>query len=267
MQMQMNAKASVSFLSQEAIESISLYFLTNYFAVRNQRFFPPVPVDVILEKHLKLSLGFGDLHKMLDVPRKGIEPDVLGALWVNSGEVLIDEYLEPDTNPTREGRFRFTVAHEIGHWELHRGQLMSSSQKREPSNQSPTVVCRASQAKERIEWQADQFSSCLLMPRHLLLGAWKARFGNLDPLVFSETKFRVAPRSRETWSGPGYRQSSAYDCFADEFARPFASTFNTSIQAMRLRLEGLGLLKGTRSTPPSHAQRTFDVSKIWGAAR
>ena len=182
MQMQMNVKDSVSFLSQEAIESIALYFLTSYFAAKNNPFFPPIPVDVILEKHLKSSLGFGDLHKMLDVPRKGIEPDVLGALWVDSGEVLIDEYLDPDIDPTKEGRFRFTVAHEIGHWELHRAQLLRWSHQDGPSKRSPTVVCRASQAKERIEWQADQFSSCLLMPRHLVLGAWKARFGNLEPL-------------------------------------------------------------------------------------
>src|SRR5215204_606389 len=103
MQMQMNVKDSVSFLSQEAIESIALYFLTSYFAAKNNPFFPPIPVDVILEKHLKSSLGFGDLHKMLNVPRKGIEPDVLGALWVDSGEVLIDEYLDPDIDPTKEG--------------------------------------------------------------------------------------------------------------------------------------------------------------------
>jgi len=33
---------------------------------------------------------------------------------------------------------------------------------REPE---PTVICRSSQAKERVEWQADFFSFCLLMPR------------------------------------------------------------------------------------------------------
>jgi Zn-dependent peptidase ImmA (M78 family) len=254
MQMQMKTQNSVSYLSQEAIESISDYFLTSYFRASDRCYFPPIPVDVILEKHLKLSLGFGDLHGMLDIPRKGNEPEVLGALWVDSGEVLIDEYLDPDIDPTREGRFRFTVAHEIGHWELHRAQLLSSSQQDEASNRSPTVVCRASQAKERIEWQADQFSSCLLMPRNLVLGAWKARFGDLEPLICSEAKFRVAPRNWETWSGPGYRQSSAYDRFADGFARPFASIFNTSIQAMRLRLEGLGLLQETRSAARSHTQ-------------
>jgi hypothetical protein len=33
----------------------------------------------------------------------------------------------------------------------------------------PTVIRRSSQTKEPIEWQADVYSSCLLIPRRRLL--------------------------------------------------------------------------------------------------
>ena len=50
----------------------------------------------------------------------------------------------------------------------------------------PTVICRTSQAKERIEWQADIYSSYLLMPRQFVLDAWKRRFGSLKPIVYAD---------------------------------------------------------------------------------
>ncbi len=33
---------------------------------------------------------------------------------------MIDESLDPKKNPAKEGRYRFTLAHEGGHWRLHR---------------------------------------------------------------------------------------------------------------------------------------------------
>lgn len=48
----------------------------------------------------------------------------------------------------------------------------------------PAVVCRSSQAKERVEWQADLHASCLLMPRNQVMVAWD------DP--FPDHKARVS---------------------------------------------------------------------------
>ncbi|MBK8008612.1 MAG: ImmA/IrrE family metallo-endopeptidase [Rhizobiales bacterium] len=33
---------------------------------------------------------------------------------------MIDDSLDPEENPSMLGRYRFTLAHEIGHWRLHR---------------------------------------------------------------------------------------------------------------------------------------------------
>ena len=47
-------------------------------------------------------------------------PDILGAIWVDKEIILIDRSLDPKDNPSMQGRYRFSVAHEIGHWRLHR---------------------------------------------------------------------------------------------------------------------------------------------------
>ena len=133
---------------------------------------PPAPVEEILEKQLKLSLGFDDLHQRLGIPRRGEEPDVLGALWAERREVLIDESLDPEEHPEREGRYLFTLAHEIGHWCLHKDYLAPPEQQVDAfrKDRPPTVICR-SQANERIEQQANSFAACLLMPERL--GAYR----------------------------------------------------------------------------------------------
>src|ERR1700730_11401174 len=39
----------------------------------------------------------------------------------DEARIVIDESLDPEENPAKEGRYRFTLAHEGGgHWRLHR---------------------------------------------------------------------------------------------------------------------------------------------------
>lgn len=111
---------SVPFLSDSDIERAATNLLVQFRDRNGGRIKPPAPVEEILEKQLKLSLGFDDLHQRLGIPRRGEEPDVLGALWAERREVLIDESLDPEEHPEREGRYLFTLAHEIGHWCLHK---------------------------------------------------------------------------------------------------------------------------------------------------
>ena len=155
---------------------------------------------------------------------------VLGAIYVDSRKVFIDQSLDPAENPESEGRFNFTISHEIGHWRLHRHYLANAAAQSPmfaDNKPQPTVVCRTSQAKEQIEWQADNFSSCFLMPRQFVLGAWADRFGSLKPIVHSE----IAEQPFEP-----------HVYTLETLAREFAPMFRVSIQAMRIRLENLGLL-------------------------
>lgn len=67
-----------------------------------------------------------------------------GVLTVNSGQSI--------------ARQRFSLAHELGHWTLHRGRLMLCH---------AAEIGDASSEKRGFELDADQFAAALLMPRYL----------------------------------------------------------------------------------------------------
>src|SRR5262249_36944579 len=144
-----------------------------------------------------------DLHRRLGISRGGLpgsEPDIFGAIWLESGEIVIDESLDPEERPWVEGRYRFTLAHEGGgHWRLHPRLVQSNSVHGLlfGDRPQPTVVCRSSQAKERVELQADLYASCLLMPRILVREAWRNTFGNDYPRIFLREDRMVVPRDTE----------------------------------------------------------------------
>ena len=169
---------------------------------------PALLLDDLL-RHLGLRFESADLRAMLDLP------DMLGAIWVGYRYIRIDETIDPDERPAMRGRFNFTLAHEIGHWCLHRGRdevrLATGDLFGAPA--APSIICRTSERRERIEIQADAFAGCLLMPRDLLVRAWRrrARRGRRDDVV-----------------GPTVRR--------------LAEEFEVSPAAMRIRLERLGLV-------------------------
>lgn len=74
-----------------------------------------------------------------------------------------------------EGFEASTIAHEIGHWVLHinRDEVDEFLKRREQGIEvtAQPFLCRSasSQLKHKsIEWQAQYFASCLLMPRYIL---------------------------------------------------------------------------------------------------
>jgi len=172
---------NVDFIPDKRIERAADGLLADYGEAFTQITEPPVPVEEILECHLDLSLGFEDLEQRLG------EPSVLGATWIDEKEVLVDASLDPTIYPIREGRYRFTVAHEAGHWVLHRHALQES--KWTPlfdGRPQPSIVCCSTARKPRIEIQADLFASYLLMPKELVLQHWEKRFGSLQPQVVED---------------------------------------------------------------------------------
>ena len=150
-----------------------------------------------------------------------------------------------------EGRFRFTLAHEGGgHWRLHRHLFAKDPAQVSLFNElaSPSVVCRSSQAKEPVEWQADFYASCLLMPRKLVMAAWDEVFPDGKPRVLkSATPFDhgFVEFNRETYVTRVRVETETDDQALDRFAMPFAKKFLVSPIAMRIRLEKLGLLHRT----------------------
>ena len=225
----------VKYLHTKQIDNKAFEVLTTY----NQRFGeikePPIPVEAIIESLLEMDFSIDDLNKNSDVP------DILGATWIDNKRVIIDERLSPDEYPDKEGRYRFTGAHEIGHWVLHRHQITESRYRPLLDNMpAPSIVCRVSKSKEPIEWQADQFASYLLMPKEMVLAAWQQRFGNLAPYVAVDEIAELTQRFNII-DGRIPTVQVAKDIARD--------VFKTSAQAMQIRLMELGLILKDKPEP------------------
>ncbi len=217
--------SKLPFMKAQEFENETALLLAEYGNKHGQVIAPPVPVDEIVELYLGLSLEF------LDMPRLFGVDDVHGALWVNEKRVGIDQRLDPGTNPAMLGRYRFTLAHEAGHWRLHRQLFQKKANQPEllPENaERPEYICRSNSA-EPIEYQANRFASCLLMPREMVKREWHDWRGSMDPIYLSDLRAEVENRGTD-------------ETVLENSVRPLATVFQVSPEAMRIRAEGMKLL-------------------------
>jgi Zn-dependent peptidase ImmA (M78 family) len=249
----------VPYMSDDAIERDAESLLAQYAHARGVEIRAPIPIEDIVEKHLKLRVEFDDLHRLFDIPRSGFgrDSDIFGAIWLDSGKIVIDESLDPDERPAMEGRYRFTLAHEGGgHWRLHRGLVRADHDQHVLFADTPklALICRSSQETKRLEWQADFYASCLLMPRRLVHAEWQDRLSRKKPLLVSDLRptNRVMLRAENLIREHGKGEVEAVDdALLESVAEPIARRFGVSRTAMRIRLEKLGLM--VREEPVQHS--------------
>ncbi len=193
---------------------------------------PPVPVDEMIELQLNLRYEIDDLQKRF---RHG---DVLGAIWFKEQLIRVDRSLDPVEHPRMLGRYRFTLAHEIGHWQLHRKVFLRDETQMSLTSaaDAPAFVCRSTdQAREEV--QANMFAAFLLMPRDLIRRAWIKWRGTDDVVCVLDLAAPTLSRSVK----------AQQDAAMQRFSKPFAEQFHVSAEAMSYRLEALGLLTRDRS--------------------
>lgn len=226
---------NVKFIPEAHLERAAIELLAVYGRKYGEVAVPPIPAEEILECHLELSLGFDDL-----TTRFG-EAGILGATWIEDKNVLIDQSLDPTENPRMEGRYRFTVAHEAGHWVLHRYQLMAArSAPLLNKAPEPSIICRATAKKPPIESQADRFAGYLLMPEEMVRRHWTDTNGSPAPYVAQEEIAQLTAQLNLTKD----------DQPTVERSKRMAGAFHVSGQAMQIRLINLGLIL-TKKPPPS----------------
>lgn len=109
----------VPFLHERDIEAEAELLLAEYSERYQPILEPPVPIEDIVELHLELIFEFKDLYKELG------SPGIHGAIWINEQRIAVDEELDPTQYPAKRGRYHFTLAHETGHWRLHRKYFMA----------------------------------------------------------------------------------------------------------------------------------------------
>lgn len=148
----------------------------------------PVPVELVAHR-----LG-------LLVEPSALGDEVSGVLVVREGRGTIGVN---QTHPSV--RQRFTVAHEIGHYVMHRG---SSDLFIDKGYTAVFRDTRSSTGAERAEIQANYFAAALLMPAELLL--------------------------------PEIRRSG-FDLADEEALETLAERFQVSLQSMSYRLSNLGV--------------------------
>ena len=212
------------FMKDQEFEDEASLLLAEYGNKHSQVIAPPIPIDEIVELYLGLCLEFLDMQKLFGVS------DVHGALWVNEKRVGIDQRLDPARSPSMRGRYHFTLAHEAGHWRLHRHLFLRRANQFNLIAEGvdrPEYICRSSD-NEPIEYQANRFASCLLMPRELMKRAWHEWRAGMEPIYLTELRAE---------NSEGSDQSIMEDAI-----RPLANTFQVSAGAMRIRAEGMHLL-------------------------
>jgi len=235
--------SKVSWLSKAGITNEVQELLNQWEIFSGQEVKPPIPVEAITEKYLEFTLEYDDLEAILEM--RG----VLGATWIKRKKMVINKTLLDGV----EGRITFTCAHEIGHWILHRKYLVDQFLRSNQSGDSndPAVVCRISASKQRGEWQADYFSSCLLMPQEEVESAYQRVFGSEPVTIFNEK------------SCFGRNNPIVFDPALDtvkEIAQKVINQgnfINVSKEAMCYRLNDLGLLINLAGKPLMEHFRTI----------
>lgn len=213
------------YMKDQEFEDEAALLLAEYGNKHGQVIAPPIPVDEMVELYLGLSLEFLDMQKLFGVS------DVHGALWVNEKRVGIDQRLDPASNPSMLGRYHFTLAHEAGHWRLHRQLFLRRANQHSlfpEGKERPEYICRSSDT-EPIEYQANRFASCLLMPRELLKRSWHEWRDGMEPIYLPDLRAENGTDGTD-------------EMVMENAVRPLAGKFQVSAEAMRIRAEGMGLL-------------------------
>lgn len=161
----------IPILSAREIETIANELLHKYCPdVLRKPSMTPV-VEIIR----RLGERTGLLFAMEDLGYKGTAK-VLGKVSFHKKTLYLDVSLEDE----RVAAFRFTAAHEIGHWILHRYNYMnwkfqSHNETSGGLRDDDSTLCRLEQRTQSdwLEFQANVFAASLVTPREMFIVALK----------------------------------------------------------------------------------------------
>lgn len=229
------------FMHQQEFDDEAALILAEYGREHGIVTAPPIPIDDIVEEHLKIVVEFRDLRA--EYP----EGDVLGAIYFNDKRIAIDQSLVPEEFPAMRGRYRFTLAHELAHWRLHRHLYLRRAGER---TLLPTVPARADHVLRRSshidpkEVQANRLAAALLMPREMVKRAWHETRGSMVPIYLDDLRASQAATLPTALRRGGIKAADdgLDNTLLEHAARPLADLFEVSPESMRYRLEGMKLL-------------------------
>jgi IrrE N-terminal-like domain len=182
------------------------------------------PIPVAIESIAEDLLGL-QIERSWDI-------DFSGVLLPAERTIVLNAFEAP-RNEAPLRRFRFTIAHEVGHWICHcLGGVPQPIYCR-------TVHPNPEEARGR-EREADRFAATLLMPEQAVRDAWSPVAEELAPLLE-----RLGERGSDTrLQREEVRETVEYK--RDRATRRLASVFDVSPTAMGWRLVNLGLVPQPR---------------------
>lgn len=148
------------FIPKIEIEACALDILLKMQATTN--YIPQLPLDV------SRIAEFLDLDIVWDTITSDEQGEIAARILPLEKLIEINENI-----PQLRGGFgESTIAHEIGHWVLHIDsqavQRYIKLKQKGIKVQVKPLLCRSGDNLAGIEWQAQYFAACLLMPQHLL---------------------------------------------------------------------------------------------------
>ena len=201
----------VMFFRPQALESIARKLLVEYDASYLNRSPRPVPIETIIEKVCGLSIEYKyltnngrELGRMIydDGITTYFDKDIneYALMTVQGGTIMIDASLLDQEK--LYGRLRFTLAHELSHYLLHKGLYSGTG--------TAAALYKHEINEDATEGQANYLAQAILMPK----GQVKRCFYALRPTFKSK----------------------------QESISQMAKTFEVSKQAMEIRLKRFALI-------------------------
>lgn len=176
----------------------------------------PVPIEEIIEFQLKIDIipvpGLKDSFEK-------VELDIDAFISSDFRNITVDEYVQEKFS----NRYRFTLAHEIGHMQLHR-YLSTQFRFNNIGEWIATINQIPIGEREIVEWQANEFAGLILVPRAALKDEFKKALKEVEEIT--KISFDKDP-----------------NLVMDLTIISLASKFGVSKGVVRIRLERDGLKK------------------------
>lgn len=164
-----------------------------------------------------------DERGLVAVETEELRNEVLGQISFDPLEIKINR------NHDNEARKRFTLAHELGHFLLGHAEYMAGEKCRETSLDIENPIEIGIRDVIRMEWQANQFASCLLLPKKEFVQAFLA----------------IAEKYGLSNKGFGVLYLDNQQCNLDAFymvTSPLMNRFKVSRSAVKIKLKQLGFI-------------------------
>ncbi len=217
-------------LSDTDIEQVANDLLSDYESNSQWTLQCPIPVERIAEKHLGYHIEITDDDIYEDT-------EILGGIIFADKVIQVNGSIE-----NHDGRYSFTIAHELGHHCLHKEIF----QKLGIEPDAHAKMCRETGEKPLAEQQADTFAAYLLMPSKLVKKAYIKAFGDTNEV------FDIGYKKRHMLGSIAGRviESGGFD--------------NVSLTAMTNRLIRMELITGVsyqKSVMPDISPKT--IKGLW----